>query len=474
VVLGTGAADGIPQPFCDCTTCTDARRQGYSRFGGGVLIDDTLLIDAPSSTSAAAARARVDLRGVRVIAVTHAHHDHWDPAILLHRQWILDRGEPLPPLTLIGPPTVLETARGWLPPGSDVTLVPAVAGATHEMAGMRLRVVPSTHGRTIPGKASDPWADEAVLFEVRSGDASLLYATDTGLPDDALLAAVTGADYHTVLLELTFGDHTGVGALPTPGHLAHDTFYETLAMLRRVGAVTENTDVIAVHLGHHNPPQSQLSRDLASWGARLVDDGTVLEVGAGRRRASCRLVTGGARSGKSRYAERIAQAGYRPVTYIATGYPASPDDAEWAARIELHRRRRPASWRTVESADPAATITATPDGGTVIVDCLALWLTRLVDGVAGWTDPIAAESAVEDALGTFTDALRTALERDVEILLVTNEVGSGVVPDHAAGRLFRDLLGTVNATLARECDTTVLLVAGQPLELERNRHVDLG
>ena len=170
VVLGTGAADGIPQPFCDCTTCTDARRQGYSRFGGGVLIDDTLLIDAPSSTSAAAARAGVDLRGVRVIAVTHAHHDHWDPAILLHRQWILDRGEPLPPLTLIGPPTVLETARGWLPPGSDVTLVPAVAGATHEMAGMRLRVVPSTHGRTIPGKASDPWADEAVLFEVRPVD----------------------------------------------------------------------------------------------------------------------------------------------------------------------------------------------------------------------------------------------------------------------------------------------------------------
>lgn len=481
IVLGTGAADGLPQPFCACATCSDARSRGRARLPGGVLIDSTLLIDAPATLTATTARAGVDLRQVRAIAVTHAHHDHWDPSILLHRQWIDDHESAretshpqLAPLTLIGPPAVLESARPWLPAASNVTLVPAVVGESHEVAGHRITVLPATHGRARAGEPTDPWAAEAVLYDVRSAGASLLYAADTGAADDALLAAVADAAYDAVFLELTFGvtavSPDEAASPSTPGHLDHTTFPAFLADLRKVGAVTSATEVIAIHIGHHNPPEAQLRHILAGWGARLVDDGTELQVGDGApsgRAGACILATGGARSGKSAYVEARAADSGRPVTYVATGYPAT-SDGEWADRIAAHRRRRPAEWRTRETADVAAALTAAPDGECVIVDCLTLWLTRVIDAAQAWERPDAARAAADAAVTDLLAALADAGRRDVEVLLVTNEVGSGVVPERDSGRLFRDLLGSTNAGVAAVCDHVVLLVAGRPLVLERN------
>jgi adenosylcobinamide kinase/adenosylcobinamide-phosphate guanylyltransferase len=174
------------------------------------------------------------------------------------------------------------------------------------------------------------------------------------------------------------------------------------------------------------------------------------------------LVTGGVRSGKSRHAELLLD-GSGHVTYVAPG-PAY-DDADWRARIAAHRARRPASWTTVETADVAAAVAEAP--GAVLVDCLGTWLTRLIDDAApdgkGW----------ELSTGDLSDAVLHRLEDLVvalgaasgTVVLVSNEVGMGVVPEHRSGRVFRDLLGTVNQAVAAACDEVHLVVSGRVLKL---------
>ena len=166
------------------------------------------------------------------------------------------------------------------------------------------------------------------------------------------------------------------------------------------------------------------------------------------------LVTGGVRSGKSAHAEALL-ADRRGVRYVAPG-PAS-DDADWAARIAAHRARRPPSWTTVETHDLAEAF-ATDE--PVLVDCLGTWLTAVVDDARLWEAPA---GEVLDLVGQRVAAALDVLGDDV--VLVTNEVGLGVVPEHRSGRLFRDLLGTVNQRFAAACDEVHLVVAGRVLKL---------
>ena len=166
------------------------------------------------------------------------------------------------------------------------------------------------------------------------------------------------------------------------------------------------------------------------------------------------LVSGGVRSGKSRHAESLL-AGEPAVTYVAPG-PVL-DDADWQARVAAHQARRPAAWRTLETADLA---TALRSDGPVLVDCLGTWLTRTVDDAGLWDAPADdvltyVEKKVLDAMAALGD----------HVVLVTNEVGLGVVPEHRSGRLFRDLLGTVNQHFATACDEVHLVVAGRVLKL---------
>lgn len=169
------------------------------------------------------------------------------------------------------------------------------------------------------------------------------------------------------------------------------------------------------------------------------------------------LVTGGVRSGKSRHAEALlTDAG--AVTYVATG-PAL-DDADWAARVAAHQARRPASWTTLETHDLAAAL-RTP--GPVLVDCLGNWVTALMDDADAWEAPSDEVTAlVEEHLALASAALR---ERTAPTVLVTNEVGLGVVPAYRSARLFRDLLGTANQRLAADCDRVDLVIAGRVLSL---------
>lgn len=172
------------------------------------------------------------------------------------------------------------------------------------------------------------------------------------------------------------------------------------------------------------------------------------------------LVTGGVRSGKSAHAEQLLEAASE-VVYVAAGSTVLEEpDPDWAARIRAHQERRPAHWHTVETRDLATALRAA--GCPVLVDCLGTWLTALLDENDGWersSDELLA--LVEDRVREVVDGLR---ELD-EVVVVTNEVGLGVVPEHRSGRLFRDLLGLVNQRVAAACDEVHLVIAGRVLVL---------
>lgn len=162
------------------------------------------------------------------------------------------------------------------------------------------------------------------------------------------------------------------------------------------------------------------------------------------------LVTGGARSGKSAFAERLTLAlGERPV-YIAT---AEAHDNEMAARIEAHRARRGAGWTTREAPlDLVGALDAT-DGSPRLVDCLTLWLANLMFAERDWE--------------TQGRALADAIPRQAApIVIVTNEVGSGIVPENALARAYRDAAGELNQMIAATVDEVYLTVSGIPVKVK--------
>ncbi len=173
------------------------------------------------------------------------------------------------------------------------------------------------------------------------------------------------------------------------------------------------------------------------------------------------LVTGGVRSGKSRCAEGLL-ADQAQVRYLAPGPVPDPvADPEWAARIAAHRSRRPAHWTTVETTDVAAALTASPDA--VLLDCLGTWVTAVLDELMAWDIP---RKDWQPAFDTRVGALVTAwADHPGPAVAVTNEVGWGLVSEHRSGRIFTDLLGTVNQRVAVVCDDVFLVVAGRALRL---------
>jgi adenosylcobinamide kinase/adenosylcobinamide-phosphate guanylyltransferase len=431
-LLGTGSADGWPNPWCACASCAAAAAAGRVRGQTSALVDDRLLLDAGADGMRAALRQGATLAGVTAALVTHAHPDHHAVPAWAWRGWAATRG----PLTLLAPPAVIADARPQL--DDTVTTVTARAGEEHEIAGYRVRVLPAEHG------------DDAVLYDLTGPDGTrLLWGADTGPFDPA---PCEGRAYDAVLLELT-GDGRAT-------HLDLTSWPRQVAALRRAGAVTDRTRLVAVHLGHGNPPPGELDEILAGWGATAPPDGTVLDLGAAAAppaRPSRVLVLGGARSGKSAHAERLLAAAPE-VTYVATAPPRA-DDAEWQARVQAHVVRRPATWRTAETGDVAGVLAAAP--GAVLVDDLGLWLVRLLDEAGAWEDRLLAGQALDGAL----PALVAAVARARQVVLVAPEVGSGVVPASASGRAFRDLLGETTAAVAAVCDEVVQVVAGLPRRL---------
>jgi adenosylcobinamide kinase/adenosylcobinamide-phosphate guanylyltransferase len=177
------------------------------------------------------------------------------------------------------------------------------------------------------------------------------------------------------------------------------------------------------------------------------------------------LILGGARSGKSAYAEQTAVASGRKVIYIAT---ASAGDAEMAARIACHREQRPAHWLTVEEplALAEALLAHSRPDNLILVDCLTLWLSNLLFDADG-TAPQIGTIALPPRFARERVALLEILPQLAgDILLVSNEVGLGVVPLGAVSRLFVDEAGRLNQAVAACADRVVLVTAGLPLQLK--------
>ncbi|WP_329179645.1 bifunctional adenosylcobinamide kinase/adenosylcobinamide-phosphate guanylyltransferase [Streptomyces sp. NBC_01477] len=323
--------------------------------------------------------------------------------------------------------------------GPAVEIPAGLPAPTRVPDGQRLTLITGHKVRAVPMDAP------GTGYAVESPDGlRLLY-----VPPGCSPAGLDGSDeppYHLVLLD----------AVGRP---------DALARLRAAGAVTRTTDVVAVHVGHDAPPQPELGRRLAAYGARAVPDGTTLVVGDYHavpdvpRRT---LVLGGARSGKSAEAERRLAA-FPDVLYVATG-GTREGDADWADRVALHRERRPVGWRTLETRD-LLPLLADASGPPVLIDCLALWLTGVLDAANAWDDDVWRNGGARRVRARAAELAAAWRATRRTAVAVSNEVGSGVVPATPAGRRFRDELGRLNAAMAAESDHVLLVTAGLPLPL---------
>jgi adenosylcobinamide kinase / adenosylcobinamide-phosphate guanylyltransferase len=267
----------------------------------------------------------------------------------------------------------------------------------------------------------------------------------------------------------------GPGAVPVPPDGAapyHIAFLDLLGdpaqlgLLRARGLITPDTVTAVAFADHRVRSERELRRRCAFWGARVPADGETLTAArsarnsleAGRGVTRRVLVIGGARSGKSERAE-LRLAAEPDVTYVATGVNAG-DDPEWAARVAAHRARRPAWWRTAETADLAGILGTAR--GAVLIDGIGTWLAAVLDECGGWDGRDGAGKARDRAAGLVAAWRQTR----AHVVAVSDEAGLGVVPETPAGQLFRDELGRLNQALAAESEEAELIVAGRILPLD--------
>jgi adenosylcobinamide kinase/adenosylcobinamide-phosphate guanylyltransferase len=375
----------------------------------------------------------LDLSGIGLVALTQDDPDQTALTALRHRSTGL-------PILVAGHPKAVERCRDRSP-GTE--LHPMGPGACLDWQGWRLRAL----------AAQD---DDAIILDIASPDGErLLYANGTGPFVDQSLTSLTGAAFDVVLLEESLGFHTDLG----DRHLNLITFPAGLVRLRSAGAITDSTQVAAIRLSHHNPPPAELERILRSWNVTLPQDGAVLTKPATVTADSgCRrtLVLGGMRSGKSSWAESQLLH-HSQVDYVATA--AARDDADWAERLAQHQRRRPPNWRTVETVD-LPSVLAKPHV-PLLIDDLGNWVSRTMDATGGWDGDL---TRFDTEAGLLVDAWGHSPSRAV---LVSNEVGNGIHPSSRAGRIFVDVLGRLNASMAAASDEVVLITAAIPQWLRR-------
>jgi adenosylcobinamide kinase / adenosylcobinamide-phosphate guanylyltransferase len=291
---------------------------------------------------------------------------------------------------------------------------------------------------------------------------------------------VTGPDGARLLLA------AGPGQVPEPRADARPfdivlvdllTSPAQLGLLRSAGLVAAHTTVAALYTDHRVSSVAEFSRRCALWQAQPGQDGQLITSSAGQqateptvadgppRRA---LIIGGARSGKSTEAE-LRLAGEPQVTYLAAGpwrskpEPDAAADTEWADRVARHRARRPYWWQTVESLDVAGQLRFA--SGALLIDGIGTWLAGIMDEAGLWAataaEPVPGsppEVVVQSRIEDLVEAWR---QTAVQVVAVTDDVGSGLVPAYLAGRVFRDQLGWLNQRLAAESELVLHATAGR-------------
>ena len=176
------------------------------------------------------------------------------------------------------------------------------------------------------------------------------------------------------------------------------------------------------------------------------------------------LILGGARSGKSSYAQSLAEATGKPVTFIAT---AEALDDEMSTRIQKHRAERPATWETLEIPFDIASRVQQIKSNVIILDCITLLISNLLMQVV--KDDLVEEApfiaAVQKEINELIRMLRVGVQEQ-DWILISNEVGLGLVPPYQMGRVYRDAIGWANQRLAREADKVIFMVAGIPTTIK--------
>lgn len=179
------------------------------------------------------------------------------------------------------------------------------------------------------------------------------------------------------------------------------------------------------------------------------------------------FILGGARSGKSSVAEKITKALGKKVLYIAT---AAVLDGEMAKRVDLHQKRRPGSWTTIEETHQVSRIIAqhSTEYEVIMIDCLTLLISNLLldDNYPANNMPMHSTDKEKAILGEIEQLSIAAREADAHIVLVSNDVGAGIVPDNKMGRIYRDIVGWTNQIAARHADEVYYTLAGLPVELK--------
>ena len=182
------------------------------------------------------------------------------------------------------------------------------------------------------------------------------------------------------------------------------------------------------------------------------------------------LIIGGARSGKSHFAQELALKSGKPVLFVAT---AVAGDEEMRQRIEEHQRTRPAAWSTLEVTTHVGNEVSQKIGGAqvVIVDCITLLISNVFGQYADQTgEQIDAPLVEKEVISEISELVECINRINASFIMVTNEVGMGLVPANKMGRLYRDLLGKANQLLAQQADEVYLMVAGLPVPIKPARH----
>ncbi len=178
------------------------------------------------------------------------------------------------------------------------------------------------------------------------------------------------------------------------------------------------------------------------------------------------LVTGGARSGKSQFAEEIVSQKYKDILYIATSIPF---DDEMKLRIELHKKRRPKNWCTYEGFKNIDKVIYESKEDCILFDCITIFITNLIFEYAENPENMTREDFLNTEkriIEDFESIIKAVKETGKEIVFVTNEIGMGIVPENKLSRNFRDIAGKINQVAAKESDEVYMTVCGIPIKIK--------